>query len=44
MTYTALLGANVLYPAVTRDILMRLATTDICKFRLHRLPSGLILS
>lgn len=33
MTYTALLDANVLYPAVTRDILMRLAVTDIYKAR-----------
>ena len=33
MTYTALLDANVLYPAVTRDLLMRLAVTDIYKAR-----------
>ena len=29
--YTALLDANVLYPAPMRDVLMQLAVTDICK-------------
>jgi hypothetical protein len=44
MTYTALLDANVLYPAITQDILMRPAATDIYKCRLHRRPSRPILS
>ena len=29
--YTALLDANVLYPAPMRDVLMQLAVTDIFK-------------
>jgi hypothetical protein len=32
-SYTALLDANVLYPAPVRDLLLQLAVTDIYKAR-----------
>ncbi len=33
MAYTALLDANVLYPAPLRDVLMQLAVTDLYRAR-----------
>jgi hypothetical protein len=33
MSYTAMLDANVLYPAPLRDLLLQLAVTDIYKAR-----------
>src|SRR5215469_3979823 len=33
MSYTAMLDANVLYPAPVRDLLLQLAVTDIYKAR-----------